>query len=601
MDEAVPDIPAQIARPALQLNKVLARYWSEAIVVALALLLWLPRLSGPIDLRWDGGVYYLLGTSLASGHGYRILSEPGAPEALQYPPLLPAVVALYERALGSTDPAIVAPWLRKSYAALFVAYALAVLSLARRYLGPGLAVAAATLALLHHHVVFLSDLLYTELPFAVISVAFVLLATRRALRERPWLSEAALFLLAAVGFLLRTTGVVLFAAWIGEALMRRRWRLALVRVVLALIPTLAWQAHIARVRATDQYIQPAYEYQRASYQFYNVSYSENISLQDPFRPELGRITAGALMRRVANNLLALPRSIGEAVSARADVWPLKRLDNRLFPRRITATSLDETSAGQFDDGISSESPRVGFVMLPIFILSAFTIGGGVILAARGDWLIPFILLGSIGLICTTPWSLQFTRYLTPLTPFLAICFLLAWSRLYSGLRSHRRDRVGAVARAALAGLLVLTFAVQVYAASKLFYLRGSKDAMFVAKGVGGDYRFFAHDDSWQAWEKAVDWVGNHTLPDAIVATSAPHLCYLLTNRRSVLPPMEADVARERQLLEQVPVSHVIVDELLALDVTRHYVLPAVGKYPLRWPLVYANDGARVYEPGGVSR
>ena len=75
------------------------RYWGEAVVVAIALLVWLPRLSGSIDLRWDGGVDHLLGTSLAEGHGYRIPSEPGSPEALQYPPLLPAVVALHQWAL----------------------------------------------------------------------------------------------------------------------------------------------------------------------------------------------------------------------------------------------------------------------------------------------------------------------------------------------------------------------------------------------------------------------------------------------------------------------------------------------------------------------
>ena len=85
-------------------------------MVALALLLWAPRFSGPIDLRWDAGVYYLLGTSLAKGEGYRIASEPGSPEALQYPPLLPALVALHQWALGTTDPAIVAPWLRRTYA-----------------------------------------------------------------------------------------------------------------------------------------------------------------------------------------------------------------------------------------------------------------------------------------------------------------------------------------------------------------------------------------------------------------------------------------------------------------------------------------------------
>src|SRR5436190_20096475 len=129
----------------LTFRAIFRRWWAEIAIITLALLLWVPRLSGPIDLRWDAGVYYVLGTSLATGHGYRILSEPGSPEALQYPPLLPAFVALFQRALGSTDPAVVAPWLRISYAGLFLAYALAVLALARKYLRPTFALLAAAL------------------------------------------------------------------------------------------------------------------------------------------------------------------------------------------------------------------------------------------------------------------------------------------------------------------------------------------------------------------------------------------------------------------------------------------------------------------------
>ena len=108
--------PARSKHAASPVRRFGADHWSSIAVIALALLLWAPRFSGPIDLRWDAGVYYLLGTSLAKGEGYRIASEPGSPEALQYPPLLPALVALHQWALGTTDPAIVAPWLRSSYA-----------------------------------------------------------------------------------------------------------------------------------------------------------------------------------------------------------------------------------------------------------------------------------------------------------------------------------------------------------------------------------------------------------------------------------------------------------------------------------------------------
>ena len=65
---------------------------------------WWPRAGGPIDLRWDGGAYYILGTSLAKGEGYRLLSEPGNSESSLHPPFLPALVAAYQTVLQTSDP-----------------------------------------------------------------------------------------------------------------------------------------------------------------------------------------------------------------------------------------------------------------------------------------------------------------------------------------------------------------------------------------------------------------------------------------------------------------------------------------------------------------
>src|SRR3954464_15807907 len=93
-----------------------------AILAALALSVWAPRLRGPIDLRFDAGVYYLLGTSLAEGKGYRILSEPGEISAVQYPPLLPAFVAVHQKILGTNNPEVVGQWLRFSYCLIFTMY-----------------------------------------------------------------------------------------------------------------------------------------------------------------------------------------------------------------------------------------------------------------------------------------------------------------------------------------------------------------------------------------------------------------------------------------------------------------------------------------------
>jgi hypothetical protein len=568
VNETVLAKPAATRGAGTPTGKFFIRYWAEAVIVVVSLLLWAPRLSGPIDLRWDGSVYYMLGTSLATGQGYRILSEPGSPEALQYPPLLPAVVALYQRILGTSDPEIIAPWLRISYAVLFLTYALAVLTLARRYLGPLFALVAATLCLLQIHTVFLSDLLFAELPFAAVSVAFALITVEQPLALRPWLRETASFALAAVGFLLRTVGVVLLAAWVLEALTRHRWRLAVWRGLLALVPVVAWQAHMARALGSYEYSHPAYEYQRASYQYYNVSYVENLLLKNPFRPELGRLDARALTTRLTTNLPSLAAAIGEAVSTRVGYWHdfLKDAQHHLRGTAVVPRS-------------------VAFV--PIFGFTAIVLAGLVILAWRRAWVIVFIVLGSIGLVWVTPWPGQFARYLMPLSPFLAVSAVLPLaSTVSTSLRMPQRWMI-ALARVVLACVLLLAFAAEGYVLLKVFRQRNKSEAIVIPPTGGKGYHLFYHDSSWQAWEKAADWIVTHARSDAIVATTAPHFFYLRTGHRAVLPPMEPGPVRVRRLLEAVPVSYVIVDKLEFLDLSRRYALPAVNGDPIGWHLVYS--------------
>ena len=92
------------------------------------------------------------------------------------------------------------------------------------------------------------------------------------------------------------------------------------------------------------------------------------------------------------------------------------------------------------------------------------------------------------------------------------------------------------------------------------------------------------------------WIGARTPPDAIIATTPRHLCYLLANRRAVLPPMESDPTRARRLLEAVPVSYVIVDETGEMaSFARCYALPAVQSDPVHWHLAHSIYGTRIYE------
>jgi hypothetical protein len=144
----------------------------------------------------------------------------------------------------------------------------------------------ATLALLLNvQVVFHSNLLFADMPFALVTVLFVLCNRRSSNRIHGVLAAVC----AVAAFLLRAAGVALFAAWVVESLARKQFKTAAVRLLISAIPVLGWQAYVFQVQGSASYATPAYPYQRAPYLFNNVSYAENLSLVDMYRPDSGRI------------------------------------------------------------------------------------------------------------------------------------------------------------------------------------------------------------------------------------------------------------------------------------------------------------------------
>jgi len=134
---------------------------------------WWPRISGPIDLRWDGGAYYILGTALAEGKGYRLLSEPGNIRSTLHPPFLPAFVATHQLVLKTSDPVVVGRALRLSTALFSMAYATAIYLLLSAYIPWIYAFVAAFMAVLQPQYVYFSDSLYAETVFGLLTVLFL--------------------------------------------------------------------------------------------------------------------------------------------------------------------------------------------------------------------------------------------------------------------------------------------------------------------------------------------------------------------------------------------------------------------------------------------
>ena len=282
-----------------------------AVVVLVSLATWWTRLDGPIDLRWDGGAYYILGTSLADGHGYRLLSEPGGIESSLHPPLLPFLVAASERVLGSSDPLEVGHVLRLMMVACSAAYAVATYLLLGAYLPRAYALAATLLGILLPQTVYFSDSFYAEPFFGLFSILFFIFYRHRERTVHFLLAG----LCAVLAYEARSAGIALLAAWVIDSLIRKDFKRGAAALAISLIAVLSWLGWIRSVESSPEYRHPAYAYQTAPYLYFNVSYARNMmTLQDPSAPELGPLTPRALAGRVWGNVGALPVAVGRAVS-----------------------------------------------------------------------------------------------------------------------------------------------------------------------------------------------------------------------------------------------------------------------------------------------
>jgi hypothetical protein len=387
-------------------------------------------------------------------------------------------------------------------------------------------------------------------------------------------------LLAAAAYLIRTAGIALLAVWIADSLMRRRFRQAALRAAAAALPVLAWQTHIARVSGSSAYREPSYPYQRAAYYYSNVTYGENSWLIDPFQPELGRTRPRDLARRVGRNLLVIPRSIGE--SAWIAVGSAPYLLDKIY-RGLHLPWKPPPS-----------EPVLSVTGACLTLIGIGALVGAGLLLVRGEWLYPLYFGLSLAMISLTPWPGQFWRYLAPMTPLAYLFLLLSFKAAARWLA--RRGKWGSIAGSFVAtGPLAAMLLVQVVIAAG--FLRLLPISYYAADGTERPGRLLTYEPVWHALDPALEYLRRHAAPGDVIATSVPHLAYLRTGHRAVLPPLEPDPDTAARYLDAVPVSYLVLDRLGLPGISERYAAPVVLRHPTGWRLVYTTlgTGVRVYE------
>ncbi len=520
------------------------------VIGLVSLASWWPRHGGPIDLRWDGGAYYILGTSLAQGEGYRLLSEPGGIPSSLHPPFLPALVAVHQVVLGTSDPLIVGRVLRITVTLVSAAYAIAIFLLLSAYVPRKFAFTASLIGVFQPQYLYFSDALYAETFFGLFSVAFFIVRKHR----RRAASFVLCGLCAILAYEVRTAGIALLAAWIADNLLRKDFKRSLIALAVSLAAVLSWMSWIKAVEASPEYQRPAYAYQTAPYLYFNVSYARNIlALRDPWAPELGPLTPRAFLQRVGDNLWILPKSIGQAVST----WAA--------PRRLA---------------------------LPLALL---VLAGLLLQARRRQYVMLLYVVLSLAAVCSTPFQQQFVRYLMTLFPFFALAMFQLLARLEGGVRGVS---IPGPVRAIVSWLVVAVIAIQVFTESRALYA-GHYDAVaYEHRGQPVRYRLFYYAPAGPAFDEALDWLNRRAKPSDVIAAGDPQWVFLRTGRKSVLPPFEVDGKKAQQLIDTVPAKYLIAP---ATGVYARFTSPMLKESPGDWTRIWrsSNGSIDVFERTGA--
>ena len=539
-----------------RLLKILSRRAAICVLIGItALLSWWPRGTGPIDLRWDSGAYYILGASLAQGDGYRIASEPGRLPSSLHPPLVPAFVAAHALVLGTTDPIAVGRALRLTVALLSAAYAMAIFLLLSASLPLALSVAVALLGLMQPQYIYFSDALYAEAFFGLFTVLYFLIRQWR----RDWLAFVLCGVCAVLAYEARTAGIALLAAWVLEHALRKEVRRTLVATAVSALVVVSWMGWIKAVEASADYRRPAYAYQTEAWLYFNVSYARNLlTYFDPWWPELGPLTPRLFVRRVIPNIEVLPKTLGQAVST----W---------------------------------EAPTA--LALP---LCALVVGGLALQAARRRYALVLLVLLSLAAMCATPFQRQFVRYLLPLYPLLALAMfdLLTWGG------EHLRRRWPLLPRPfvlALPWLVVGAIAFRMLPEVHSLFTEQHGVVAYQQHDRPVSYRLFYYGPDGADVDAALDWLDHEAAPDDICASGDPQWAYLRTKRRCVIPPFELDGAVAQRLIDTVPVKY-----LLASPVDGAYerfTAPLLAANPQAWRKVWHGENGKldIFERVAVPR
>jgi 4-amino-4-deoxy-L-arabinose transferase-like glycosyltransferase len=428
-------------------------------------------------LQQDDALYFSSAKALAESRGYILPSLPGAPAATKYPILYPWLLSWVWRA-NPNFPANL--WLAFTLNYFFALAAILLSYFFCRFplrLARNASLAVTAFCALHPAFLFYSARLMTDVPFAALALAFLLIAWKSGQDDSPlqWAILAGVF--ADLCVLMRLAGAAFIAGLLLALLLRKHWKTAAV-FLASCIPGISYFLYRGWFHAPSAPPAPFSAalpgWQQTWYYF--TSYTSFRHLDSP------NLSATATL--LLNQILYLFSSI----------------------------------AGYFVTPLSDSSIVIWLVSCLAFVTLLLL---GALRRAGRRHISPELAILAFYLVLLIGWDyVEWTRFLFPFYPLIVVLIASEGWRWFALLRGSGTDWLS---RSLLALFLLFSFALA--AATGWNYLVSAR------RPFSGITRHRAAVLLEQ--QAAYAWIRSHTRPEDILITTDYASTYVYTGRQSI--------------------------------------------------------------------
>lgn len=478
-----------------------------------------------VSLVGDNASYYILGNSIANGEGYTNIHHKEKEAHYHYPPGYPLLIAGVSKVFSKDIISI------KIFNGILLFGSILLLFFIVKCLTENhhIAFAVSFITLLNYHILGYSTIMMSEIPFLFFSLVGILLILKIDFSKSVFKNGRFLLLVICLSFsfYIRSVALALFVSIAFFLFLKKHWSYLYSLVGGFILLYLPWMIR--------------------NWNAVGNTYVSQLSLKNPYQPELGTVGFSEIIERI---LLNLERYITKEIPS-----GLVQVRDILYGD-MTAP-ITEWLLGFF---------LLGGIVFGIYKLQKFRI------------LILSYIISFFGLLLLWPSVWYGTRFLVPIIPVLLFLLIFGMIQLlillHKKVASRRIQYFVPVTTILMLGIWAFTY--------------GKQSIPKLKERANGVYT-----NNYKNYFEIAQLIHKKASENAVTSVRKEGLFYIMSEK--YVTGFQKTLDREAQIeyLKSKDVNFVVVDQL-GFSSTSKYLVPVIDRYPNKFRTILELKNPNTY-------